>query len=313
MQIDKTKEVIGRVAQFINSTRRRWSWLGYGLTVIATVYMAILLWYGGSQLRNVDLQHYLPAIGYSLFIYFISLTIQFFVWLRLFSVHHRVGWRDLNIYSRMILLRRLPGGIWHWVGRAALYSSTTNIPPRVAILANVWDMGMLLLVAGSIISIGQTNWPLPLRWTLALLSGSAALLLAFKWQKSDQRRQVRVFESLLWIVLYFTAWVMGGVILFLFVHSSQNNSLDFWHAVYAWTLAGGIGTLIIIIPAGLGIREITLTWLLQPYLPTAVAILISIMLRILFIVADIIWGVIGWQFSRFFLSRSDKGGIDLRD
>jgi hypothetical protein len=105
-------------------------------------------------------------------------------------------------------------------------------------------------------------------------------------------------------VLYTLAWFMGGVIVYLFVQNTGNQTLSIWHAIYIWTLTGAIGSLIVFIPAGLGIREITLTWLLQPYIPTATAILIAIILRLLFIIGDLVWGMAGWQVSRFFLVKT---------
>ena len=131
--------IIERLVQFTNNARSRWQWLGYVITTATIAYIAILLLYGGIQLRHVDIRQFLPAIIMSFFIYFVSLAVQFAIWARLFSFHHRVGWRDVDIYSRMILMRRLPGGLWHWVGRTALYSSTTTVPPKIAMLANVWS------------------------------------------------------------------------------------------------------------------------------------------------------------------------------
>ena len=162
---------------------------------------------------------------------------------------------------------------------------------------------MLLCVAGIIILFGQGQWPIELRGPLALIPTSMALLLAYKWQKSERRSLLRFLEGLLWIMLYVIAWSMGGIIIYLFVQNTGNRTLDIWHAIYIWTLTGAIGALIVFIPAGLGIREITLTWLLQPYVPTATAIMIAIILRLIFILGDLGWGIIVWQVSRFFSNR----------
>ena len=133
--------------------RARGRWVGYALTALAVVYVGGVLVYSGFKIPAIDWQAYLLASLATLGLYLLSLLLQFFVWTRLFSFHHHDGWRDMEIYARMILVRRLPGGIWHWLGRATLYAATTSVPTEVVLFANLMEWGLLILIAGGIVEI----------------------------------------------------------------------------------------------------------------------------------------------------------------
>ena len=55
--------------------------------------------------------------------------------------------------------------------------------------------------------------------------------------------------------------------------------------------------MMVFIPAGLGIREITLTWLLKDYLPISSILLVSILIRLTYAIADVLWGSLGMALS----------------
>jgi hypothetical protein len=63
------------------------------------------------------------------------------------------------------------------------------------------------------------------------------------------------------------------------------------HAVRIWAEAGGIGFLTsFLVPAGMGIRELALTALLSPYVPPVGGLLIAVLMRVLFVAGDLVWG-----------------------
>jgi uncharacterized membrane protein YbhN (UPF0104 family) len=64
-------------------------------------------------------------------------------------------------------------------------------------------------------------------------------------------------------------------------------------AIWLWSLTGGSSQLVFFVPGGSGVRELILAWALQPHLAAASSILIGLLIRVSFILGDIIWGSIG--------------------
>lgn len=302
MEFNRFFEAWSRV---VSGTQRRWRWVGYGLTALAFLYLAILIFFSREQIQQIQWQVYWLPFLLSMLIYLGSLLVQFLVWARMISFHHRISWRDITIYSRVLLMRRLPGGVWHWVDRTAMYTGATNVPGRVIMLANFLEWSLLLLLA---IAIALSGWPGALVW-LRWLAGLPLLLslyLAYSWQPNQRNTITRLAESILWLALYSIAWMAGGLILYLFARATQlgvnlttgaYQPLTYPYSIWSWAIAGGSSFLLVFIPAGLGVREITLTWLLMPNLPLSGIILVAILIRLTYVLADMVWGSLGMFFS----------------
>jgi hypothetical protein len=211
-----------------------------------------------------------------------------------------------------VLLRYLPGGVWQWVGRATEYKAVTSVPARVIVLANFSEWGLLLLVALALYLFTGVGFAGP-HWGqmgLGALALASALGLGIRWQPKSRSRRLRLAESVLWIACYGVAWFLGGAIVYLWVRYSGSQLLEWSQAIRIWTLTGGIGFISSLV-AGLMIREITLTWLLQPYLPVASGLLVALLIRVLFTLADVLWAGAGWALSRYFLSGRGRFGSNF--
>ena len=292
-------------SKLLTTAQRRWRWVGYGLTALAFLYLAALVIVSRGQIQQIQWKSYWAPFFIALLVYLASLLVQYLVWSRLVSFHHRISWRDMAIYFRVLLMRRLPGGIWHWVDRTAMYTGATEMSGRVVMLANFLEWILLLLLAGA---IGVAGWQTGAVWLRGLLAGAIlllALFLAYSWQPKDRWFIGRAAESVLWVGLYTLAWMAGGLILYMFAHATQLDlpasdsytQITYLRCFWAWAIAGGSSLLMVFIPAGLGVREITLTWLLAPYLPFSAILLVAIIIRLTYAVADMGWGSLGMLFS----------------
>jgi hypothetical protein len=292
-------------SRLVTTAQKRWRWVGYGLTALAFLYLCALVIVPREQIQDIAWVSYLRPFFLAMIVYLASLLVQYLVWSRLVSFHHSISWRDLAIYFRVLLLRRLPGGFWHWLDRTAMYTGVTNLTGRVVMLANFLEWSMLLLMAGA---IGVAGWPDGPVWLRSLASAAlvlAALFLAFNWQPKERRLIFRMAESVWWVGMYTLAWMAGGMILYLFSHTTQMSlppdsgytQLSYLRCVWAWAIAGGSSLLMVFIPAGLGVREIALTWLLAPYLPFSAILLVAIIIRLTYAAADMVWGSLGMLFS----------------
>jgi hypothetical protein len=271
----------------------RGRWVGYALTGLAVIYLGGLILYSGFRFPRIDWHAYLLASLLTVGFYLVSLILQFFVWLRLFSFHHQVGWRDMEIYSRMILVRRLPGGIWHWLGRATLYTASTSVPTEIVLFGNLMEWGMLILIAGGISVIEYVAAPIYVIVILATLMVGSAIALAILWQPRARAWWLRLAEATLWTFLYGMAWLVGGIILHLVGRAAGADQLGWVKSVGLWALSGGVSMIITIMPV-IGFQEVSLVFLLQPYLPVSTALLVALLLRLLFTLSDTLWGLVGW-------------------
>jgi hypothetical protein len=298
-------------SRITRNAQKRFRWLGLGLTIAAFVYLIALLILSDFNLREIPWEVYWEVSILALGLYLLSLIIQFVIWARMLSFHHKIGWLDMVIYSRVLVMRRLPGGIWHWVGRAAMYTGATEIPGKTIMLANFLEWAMLILIAVGITCFGIDPIPPILRWLLLILCLGLSAGLAYKWQPGQRRIVAKSSEAIVWAALYCLSWIFGGLIVYSLTQAAGGEALTWLRATWVWAVTGGSSFLLVFIPAGLGIREITLNWLLSPYLAPTDAILIAVLIRIIFTLADILWGSLGWGISQFFLNKK-AGELPIR-
>ncbi len=285
--------------QFVLRTKESrglWRWFSYVLTLAAAVYIVVLFSYGGQQLGNINWSAYIPITLLSLPIYLASLLMQLFVWLRLVSFHRQIDWRDLEIYSRMLLLRSLPGGVWHWVGRAAMYKAATQVSGRAVVKANSIEWILFLLSGLGVFA--QTKFPEPSWIVVAIMIVGVSVGVASRGQPARNRVGLRLSESALWILLDMLSWWLGGWILFLFVQASGVHDAGLIEMARVTTLVGAVSLVAGLLPMSFGIREVSLVFLLQPYMPNALGVLVALLIRLLYVFADAFWGLVGWGMSR---------------
>jgi hypothetical protein len=287
------RESLERWARAALDLQSRLRWIGQGLTVAAIIVIIITLIYSGIQLKEINWLGYLPASLWALVYYCISLLIQYFVWVRLIRFHHKSTLDDVVIYARFILMRRLPGGFWHWIGRTALYKDSTNVSGRTIMIGNIIEWAMLTFVAAALAIIGIGKLPLSIRLTLSAIFASIGVSIAYSWQARARSNVKRLLESFLWILIYAAAWALGGMIFYEFYIATGGENFGRIQAIWLWSLTGGSSQLVFFVPGGSGVRELILAWALQPHLAAASSILIGLLIRVSFILGDIIWGSIG--------------------
>jgi len=276
--------------------RQRFAWLGYILIAGSGIYLICLFSNNQDQISLIPWEHLWVACITSIFLYLFSLVPQVTMWVRMMHHFHQTSWHDYKIFFQSMLLRRIPGGIWHWVGRITLYSNSSDIPSKVVLRGSFWEWIVMVLIASALTLLGKS---IIAKVGLLAYIGSIILLclaifIAYKWIPERISRVHRLIESATWVLFYSFAWIMGGLIIYTFGRFSGTQSLDLLSAIWIWALAGGISWIIIIVPSGFGIREITLTTLLTPYMGASQAIIVAIAIRIVFIVSDFLWGGLGW-------------------
>jgi hypothetical protein len=156
---------------------------------------------------------------------------------------------------------------------------------------------MLALIGLGIFLTGVSALALSVRWLLAGLVFGTAIALAAAWQPRSRSVLARLAEAGLWSSLYAFCWALGGAILWLLIRASGPNAASWAEATRLWAAAGATAMLINILPAAIGIQEVTLTVALQAHLSPSLALLVAVFVRVLFTFADVLWGLLGWGLS----------------
>jgi hypothetical protein len=297
--------MISRVAdlwiKMKESKRTRWRWLGYVLTFAALAYLANILLLSGLTLENLDWKQYELPFLYAQGTFLFAILIQFLVWTRLLSSHRRVDWQDVAIYARMLFMRRLPGGFWHWLGRAAMYSEGTEVSGRTITQGSFLEWAIQILSGVAVFFLTLNELAFTVRLVLTTIAVAIAVALTYFWQPTIRSWSIRLLEGCSWVLLYGAVWFSSAFIFFLIAQATSPNQINWQEALRVWIVFAGIGVLTIPLPATLGIPEVVLVWLLQPHYPQATALWIALLTRFVYILADVIWGLIGWGLSQIVL------------
>lgn len=201
----------------------------------------------------------------------------------------------------------LPGGVWNIVAAAEM-GADHEIPRRrsvsvmaVSILVSI--VTALLLAVGAVLlgpaevraAYGWVAWTLPL-FLLVLLPPVLNRLLAVALRlvrrpALEQPLTARgVLRSALWALL---GWILAGVQVWLLATGVGMNATveTFALAVGGYALAWTVGFLVVVVPAGVGVREAVLGALLAGQLGPGGVVVTVLLSRVVLTVADLLLGL----------------------
>jgi hypothetical protein len=225
--------------------------------------------------------------------------------------------KNAKIYSYSTLAKRLPGTYWYVAGRMLLYdeegvAKATTAAGAVLELASTILSGLLVYLLSLPFCLSTYLAGLPSIWRSGYL-GLLIMLLGIVFLRPSLvstmlgrltrflgRREVSVNfgarDTLTWLTLHSLAWVVGGVVLYLLITALQPFPGTALPAIINMTAAAGlVGLVAFISPSGLGIKELTLAYLLSFYVPLPVAAVLSLLFRLWVIVGDLFWAVLAMR------------------
>jgi len=111
-------------------------------------------------------------------------------------------------------------------------------------------------------------------------------------------------NTLFVLILYTINWLIFGLAFYFFINSFINFSFNnFLYSTGAFAVSGLIGFLAVFAPAGLGVREGSLIFILSYIIPPAVSSVISITSRIWITLIDIVLFFVIFLSAKFFKNR----------
>ncbi|MGQ9491468.1 MAG: lysylphosphatidylglycerol synthase domain-containing protein [Anaerolineae bacterium] len=276
----------------------------FGLVLISLVALSVREW---EQIEGW-LHHITAGLLLKIFaVYTGALVLAALTWYLI--IRRLSGATDARIHLRVYcitnLARRLPGVLWHVVGRAVLYeqaglSKTTTVLASGVEQVLIVLSGVLVYLVSLVVTSGtaQINiiW-LIITMLAGILTVHPRLLGAIlrRWGQQEAL-SVRYQDLAVWLALCIITWIAGGYMAIIVVNSNQPLSLvEQVEIIGAWSLSGSITSLVTFLPAGLGVREVSLVVLLGPSIGWPFATFVAVILRLLITLFEIIWGAIAWR------------------
>lgn len=292
-------------------------------TLAGGFFILFFFWYIIQEFRasGYDLWDLLKQIGWStlgilFLIYFVALVLAVWVWGNMMNqvatpLPSRTHW---YIYTITNVTQRLPGSLWHVAGRTVLYHEH-GIARRAVALVSALQIA-LMMMSGALVSLFL--WPTIAnhfegQWQGVLLMGGTLLggmilLHPASWQQfrklsGGETEHAQAFSAknrLTWLLAYSVVWIVGGLNVVFLANALYPLPLSVWPAIIAaWVLSSLLGLLIMILPSGLGVSELSLTLLLSFYMPTPLAALVAIANRFIYTLFELLFAVIFWLGYRY--------------
>jgi len=252
------------------------------LIVFSYLYPIILIAISWRDIGALDLSNFSNPFLISLFYGSVSLILQAVNWNFIVNRNFSKPIKNIEIYFKTLLMRRLPGGFWHWHGRVNLYNDTSTQPTKKIPKANAVEfLGLIFSGAITFLLIEHIFFGL-------VISLFSFLLLFFLTREKNKTLSNYLIPIFL-ILSYIICWLMGGYILHtLFNYVSPTPNLGLTTAISYWVITGTIGTIFFFMPITGIFRELTLTALLSNYLDFSKIILLSLLIRLTLYICDVI-------------------------
>lgn len=196
------------------------------------------------------------------------------------------------IYIVTHAARRVPGTVWHVLGRIAWYERL-GIRKGITAFANGLETVLIILSGLVMVAIffpfltnssGVKLWQILLGIGTGLLVIHPRLIQVIMARLGQEAPPGKITYRLIisWFIYYLAIWLTGGSVLFLILRSMLDVSLALWPVcIVAWCTAGVAGMLLIFLPSGLGLNEATISLLLAIHIPSSIAVAAAIIIRIL--------------------------------
>ncbi len=217
-------------------------------------------------------------------------------------------WTNIRLYSLSSLPKRIPGPVWYVASRSVMYKQH-GVPHSITLTGVVVEticlmlsglMTYLLYLALSGLSadprllwagLGAIAFASLAVWRVEWVNRAVGWLAGRSGVGAPTKLQRRSLLALL--AGYALAWMGGGMVLFVLARGVIDLPLELLPAIVSsWAGAGIVSVVAQFTVANLGLRELALSALLSIYLPISVAVVISLMFRVLLMAGEFVWSLI---------------------
>lgn len=276
-------------------------WLNLLVVLLIAGFLIRTLVTGWEQIRDFDWQVDILSMVSAFIILLIYFCGHGLLWS--WSVRQlgmRLAYRTgLEIYIASLLAKYIPGGVWSFAN-VALSARQAHLPSAITVfmfavnmLLVVWAAGLCavpilpvvlpgfplstLLVFATMLAISLLVGPSMFRWLLKLLG---------RWQNLNgdwQIASITAYSNVTFLLAAALLLQMLSCVSFYLYLSALTDIArgDVVLVASAWSAAWFMGFIVLFVPSGLGVREVSLTFLLGSMMSPSVATAISLGHRVL--------------------------------
>ncbi|MGQ9786882.1 MAG: hypothetical protein ACUVSJ_10525, partial [Anaerolineae bacterium] len=249
--------------------------------------------------------HWMPLVA-SFPSYSLALALAVLTWgLMLNKTGGRIGWVDhMRVYCITNLARHVPGALWYIIGRVATYERLGVSKSAVTVSSGL--EAILIVLSGLIVALvmspalvmtyldSQFWW---LAGCVATLAAIHPAFIRFTLRKlgtdTTIAGELRYRDLLVWLTLYSSVWVLGGLCLYELIAGVYPVSLSLFPVVIgAWAFSGTLSTLGMFLPVSSLLHTIALGALLALFLPLGVAVVATVLVRVVLTLYEVVWALI---------------------
>lgn len=276
----------------------------YLVWAVLFAFLAYTVWKSRDQLLP-----YLTKADYSQFIivaaiYLLALLLAVLNWaVIMHAFQSSISlWMHAKIYLVSMVSRRLPGTIWYVGGRMVLYkklgvpsiktASASGIEFVISFVADA-------LLAAFFIPLGLN---LTKVWLIPLILVAVLGLLVLRPKtiskimtklKYPLVQPVRMSQVMSWLFLRMALVLTGGVMIFFTIRIFTPLGFDaLLFVLGARALSGAAGMLTFLLPSSMGASDLTLLAMLSAVIPTSLATVIALLVRIYTTLFELILGLV---------------------
>lgn len=270
----------------------------YLLPLAIFVFLARSIYTNWEQIREYPWQFDLPLLALAVVFGSTWFFLRAWIWAQLVhEMHEKLPyWPAFRVFMISEVARYVPGKIWQYVSRIYL-AERYNIPPALTLTSALIELLLIMVAAGGITlanasrvlpQLEEQYRPLVVVGILAALalvhprslrtwSRLLARFLRQEWVPFD----VRYSHLVMILMASLLTWVLAGMGFACFVQSLTPSAAG--RTVQLITIYAAswlIGLLAVVVPAGVGVREGTMTVLLAMMMPHPTAAVIAIAARL---------------------------------
>ena len=212
--------------------------------------------------------------------------------------------KHLKYYVYTNLFRRLPAPLFYLIGRVYLYERegvTKTLTVTISLLE--W---ILIVLSGIVVYLLTLPFlSLPSVWRSPWIPSGILIIGMVLVHPQTFQAVLRLLgrgespvpfgygDILVWLTVYSLVWIGGGLVLYAAINSLYALPLARLPTVVGiWVLSGLVTTLVFATSAGLGLKELTLGVLLGHLMPSPLAVIVALLMRVCLIIFELIWGIV---------------------
>jgi glycosyltransferase 2 family protein len=284
--------------------KRRWVQIAINTALILfmVVYITSYIRRDWQEVVKTELSFDINAVWITFGLYAINFFLLIAAWHGLIKCYG--GSKDLRqnalLYCYSSLYKFLPTPAWFLASRVYLYSQA-GMRKRVILSTTALETLLQVITGLIVFCLSFIDSQRPITWLYALVIIPALIALnkphwfEMRWINGENPEFILPKKDLIRLVVCFTlTWIIAGPFFFELIHIvSRTVPMTFNEILQVWILSSMIGIVSAYTLGGLGIfREISLAFLLSGYLGVPLALIVSILVRLIITLGGILFALL---------------------